>query len=154
MVVWVRIWGMCLLACFSITGIAGEGIPTPETLTGGTIILPTEAKTLLDNKEGHFFDVRNPINFGRGHVAGASVLPYSGKSKKIVDFDASLDKFDVTQLPTNKNAVIVIYSHGITGWKSYKAAVSAIRAGYKDVRWMRQGYGKWLKMKYPTNPYP
>ena len=137
---------------FSESVLAGEGIPTPEVLPGGTIILPMDAKSLLDQKKAMFFDVRNPINYGRGHVPSAAALPYSGKSKKVVDFDMSLDSFDVSQLPSDKNEVIIFYSHGITGWKSYKAAVSAIHAGYKNVHWMREGFGKWLELGYPTKP--
>ncbi len=143
--------GMVLLLITNVA-FAGKGIPTPETLPGGNIILAMDAKSLLDQNKAMFFDVRNPINFGRGHVPGATALPYSGKSKKIVDFDMSLDNFDTSKLPPDKNSVIIIYSHGVTGWKSYKAAVSAIHAGYKDVRWMREGYGKWLELGYPTKP--
>ncbi len=143
--------GMVILLMTNVA-LADKGIPTPESLPGGKIILAMDAKSLLDQNKAMFFDVRNPINFGRGHVPGATALPYSGKSKKIVDFDMSLDKFDTSKLPEDKNSVIIIYSHGITGWKSYKAAVSAIHAGYKDVHWMREGFGKWLELGYPTKP--
>jgi rhodanese-related sulfurtransferase len=37
----------------------------------------------------------------------------------------------------------VFYSDGLTGWKSYKAAVLAVKAGYKNVMYMRGGFAEW-----------
>lgn len=140
------------VSCMLFTAVvnADRGIPTPETLTGGNIITPAEVKTLIETADVTVIDVRNPINYGRNHVPSAIIVPYSGKSKKVVDFDASLDKFNLAKLPTDKDAKIVIYSHGITGWKSFKAATYAIQSGYTNIHWMREGLGTWIELGYPT----
>jgi rhodanese-related sulfurtransferase len=114
---------------------------TPTSLPGGKVVSADEAKTLVG--KAHFFDMRKAINFGKGHVKGAVALPYDEKSEKASSFDASKDGFDKSKLPSDKNAVLVFYSDGPSGWKSYKAAVLAIRAGHKNVMWMRGGITEW-----------
>ncbi len=131
---------------------AAGGIPTPDTLDGGQIVDARKAKSLLDSNAAFIVDVRNPVNYGRGHIPNATLVPYKGKSIKAKNFDPAQDRFDLSRLPADKGMTLLFYSHGITGWKSYKAALTAVRAGYSDVRWMREGYGKWLELGYPTTP--
>lgn len=136
----VRLVAMSMLLCCA-AAFAGDDPPTPTTLDGGKVISVADAKALL-GKAG-FFDMRKAVSYGKGHVPGAVPLPYDQKSEKSASFDASVDKFDMAQLPTDKSAAIVFYSDGPTGWKSYKAAVLAIRAGYTNVMWMREGSAGW-----------
>lgn len=136
-----------LLAVYS--SASDEKPDTPTVLKGGKIISAEEAKALLDKKEAKFFDFRSPVNYGKGHVPGAVSLPYKGKSENNSDFDASQDEFDLSKLPADKNAKIVFYSDGPKGWKSYKAAVLAIRAGYKNIMWYRDGSDTWESRGYP-----
>lgn len=123
---------------------------TPTTLAGGKIIGAAEVKSLLDGKQTLFFDMRSAVNFGKGHIPGAKALPYKENSEFTANFDASVDQFDLGQLPADKNAPMVFYSDGPTGWKSYKAAIKAIKAGYKRVMWFREGYSSWQAAKYPV----
>ncbi len=127
---------------------ADEKPETPAVLKGGKVISTDEAKALLDRKEARFFDMRAAVNFGKGHLPTAVAMPYKGKSEDSPDFDSSKDEFDLSQLPADKGAKIVFYSHGSTGWKSYKAAVLAVKAGYKNIMWMREGYDSWVAKKY------
>ncbi len=121
--------------------------PTPVKVTGVEIVTPEAARALLG--KATFFDMRSAVNFGKGHLKDAIALPYNGTSENAENFDASKDKFDAAKLPVDKAAVIVFYSDGPTGWKSYKAAVSASKLGYKNVKWMREGTAGWLAKKYP-----
>lgn len=120
---------------------ADEKIPTPVTLSGGKVISVDEAKSMIGKSS--LFDMRTAMSFGKGHLPGASALPYKQASDKTPGFDASKDKFDLAQLPADKSAPLVFYSDGPAGWKSYKAAVSAIRAGYSNVMWFRGGTSEW-----------
>jgi rhodanese-related sulfurtransferase len=142
--------GLLLISILSFSAVAGGGIPTPVTLEGGQIITAKQAKLLFDQSAVLFIDTRGPLNYGRGHIPGALLVPYKGTSKKVENFDASLDSFDVTQLGGDKNRKIIIYSHGDTGWKSYKAAVLAIRDGFTQIMWMREGYALWKQHGYAT----
>jgi len=123
---------------------------TPATLAGGKVVTAEEAKKLLDAKSATFYDTRSAMNFGKGHVPGAKAIPYGEKSEFAENFDASKDRFDLSQLPGDKNAALVFYSDGPTGWKSYKAAVLAVRAGYKSVNYFRGGWADWEARKYPV----
>lgn len=123
---------------------------TPNQLKGGKVISVDEGKKLLDAKGTAFFDTRSVINFGKGHVPGAASAAYKEKSEKLADFDASKDELDFAKLPQDKGARIVFYSDGPTGWKSYKAAVLAVRQGYSQVMYMRGGFAEWTDRGLPV----
>lgn len=122
---------------------AWANVETPTSAPGVKVITVDEGKALATSKGASFFDTRNAMNFGKGHVPGAVSASYKEKSDKVADFDASKDEFDLAKLPADKNARVVFYSDGPTGWKSYKAAVLASRAGYKNVMYMRTGFAEW-----------
>lgn len=149
-----KAWMMVIsVACFvmlgAVTAMAVEKPPTPTELKGGKVISTDEAKALLDKKEAKFFDFRSPVNYGKGHLTGAVSIPYKEKSEYKADFDASVDEFDMSALPKDKNTKMVFHSDGPTGWKSYKAAVLAIKAGYKNIMWFRNGTSEWEAKGYP-----
>lgn len=144
---------LTLVFLFTLAGAALAGPNDPETpteLKGGKIITVDEAKGLIDRKTaGFFFDMRTPLNYGKGHIPTAVSVPYKGKSENTPDFDLSADQVDFSKFPQDKKARIIIYSDGPKGWKSYKMAVAAIKAGYKDVMWLREGFAVWEKKNYP-----
>ena len=123
---------------------------TPILLEGGGIITAAQAEELSRQPNVAFFDMRSPVNFGKGHIPGASSLPYFQRSKKTPEFDGSLDQVDLSALPKDKKTRIVFYSHGTTGWKSYKAAILAIRLGHTNVLWLREGLSEWSANGYPV----
>lgn len=142
-----------LLACLFLTTtpvLAEDKPDTPNSLSGGKVISVDEAKKLADSKSATFLDTRSVLNFGKGHVPGAKAVSYKEKSDFKADFDASQDQFDLAKLPADKAAKLVFYSDGPKGWKSYKSAVTAIKAGYKSVMWMRDGTDAWTAKGYPT----
>lgn len=122
---------------------------TPATLKGGQVVDAKAVKQLVDTKGASFFDMRSAVNYGKGHLAGSKALPYREASEYKEDFDAAKDQFDLKALPADKAAKIVFYSDGPTGWKSYKAAVLAIKGGYTNVHYFRGGTTDWLKAGYP-----
>lgn len=149
----IRSFSLAVLLMLTLVApmLAADKPLTPTALPGGTVIGPAEAKALLDGKQALFFDMRSAINFGKGHIPGATALPYKENSEFVADFNAAVDQFDLARLPADKGAVLVFYSDGPTGWKSYKAAVLAIKAGYKQVKWFREGMSSWLSAQYPVN---
>ncbi len=123
---------------------------TPESIQSGTIIDAVHAKQLLDKGNAVFFDTRSALNYGKGHIAGAICMPYKEKSGYTEDFEADLDKVDLSKLPDNKKQVVIFYSHGNTGWKSYKAAAQSIHRGYTRVYWFREGFSSWMELGFPV----
>lgn len=141
-----------IICAFTIgVAFAAEDKPeTPTTLTGGKVLTADEAKAMVDKKEISFFDTRKALNFGQGHLPGASSISYKEESEYKANFDGSKDKFELTKLPADKTKKIGFYSDGSNGWKSFKAATAAIKAGYTNVFWMRDGYIGWTEKKYPV----
>lgn len=131
-------------------GTAAWAQETPKAIAGAKVITVDEGKALAGTKGVHFYDTRSPLNFGKGHVPAAVSVSYKEKSDKSEGFDASKDEFDLSKLPADKAARLVFYSDGPTGWKSYKAAVLAVKAGYKNVHYMRGGFADWEAKSLPV----
>jgi ABC-type phosphate/phosphonate transport system substrate-binding protein/rhodanese-related sulfurtransferase len=125
------------------------GYFTPRILDGAKIVTAEEAAALI--KQGApIYDTRNKEEYTDRHIKGAKLVPYGEKSKKEVDFDASQDKFDLAQIPQDKNAPVIFACNGAECWKSYKASVAAIKSGYKQVYWFRGGFPEWRAKGLPT----
>lgn len=130
--------------------LADDKPDAPTSLKGGKVVSVDEAKGMLDKKAAAFFDTRAVINFGKGHIPGATIVSYKEKSDFKTDFDGSQDQFELAKLPADKNAKIVFYRDGPKGWKSYKAAVLSIQGGYKNIMWMRDGFTGWTAKNLPV----
>ncbi len=138
-----------LALSLSLSNVVLAQSETPTSLAGGKVVSVDDARKLLDSKTAFFVDTRSVVNFGKGHVPGAKALPYKGSSEDVAGFDASKDQFDLSKLPAAKDQPIVFYSDGPTGWKSYKAAVTTVKAGYKNVSYMRAGWTEWSAKGFP-----
>jgi rhodanese-related sulfurtransferase len=145
---WMRSSSAVVLAVACLSALAQANPPeTPKSAKGLEVISVEQARRLVG--KAAFYDMRSAVNYGRGHIEGATALPYGQKSALSESFDASQDSFNMAKLPKDKSVAVVFYSDGPTGWKSYKAAVLASRAGYKNVKWMREGTGGWVAKGYP-----
>lgn len=136
----------CVVAAVP-AALYAESVPTPGSAEGVRVVTAKEAAGVL--YQAGFFDMRYPVNYGRGHLPGAVSLPYKGDSLKKADFVPSPEAFDADALPEDKSTLIVFYSHGKTGWKSYLAARVAVGLGYTRVMWMRGGVREWTSEGYP-----
>ena len=147
----VKVWKFMVAgAAIVVAGSAWAESETPTSLPGGKIVSVEDARKLADGKAVFFVDTRSVVNFGKGHVPGAHAIPYKGASDDTANFDATKDQFDLGKLPPNKDQAVVFYSDGPAGWKSYKAAVWAIKAGYKSVNYMRSGWTEWQAKGLPV----
>lgn len=115
---------------------------TPTSLPGAKIISAVEAKTLIE-KGMPVYDVRHEEEFKKAHVPSSISVPYKEGSAKEVDFDRGDDQFALNKLPKDKNAPFIMYCDGTICWKSYKSAVMAIEAGWKNIYWFRGGFPEW-----------
>ncbi len=145
----ILIGAISLFLVFTMVTIAKSGsVLTPTVLEGGKIISAEEMKSIVDQQSAAIFDVRNPINYGKGHISNVTSLPYSGEVIKVIGYDPPKDIIDMSKLPSDKNTTVIFHSHGDTGWKSYIAAVLAINSGYQNVMWFRGGFGEWESRGY------
>jgi len=121
---------------------------TPTSEKNIMVVDPVKAKSLLDSGV-MVVDARVAIEYAEAHIKGAKNIPYKEKSAKVREFDASMDSFDLTKLPASKTAPIVFYCNGPECWKSYKASVVSVRAGYTKVYWLRTGFPDWKSKGLP-----
>jgi rhodanese-related sulfurtransferase/ABC-type phosphate/phosphonate transport system substrate-binding protein len=130
------------------------GYFTPRALAGATLIDAPGVAQLVSAGGVHLIDTRNNEEFKAGHLPGAKLVPYVEKSAKDPDFDAKEDQFDVSQLPADKNSLLVFSCNGPECWKSFKASHAAIKAGYTRVHWFRNGFPGWRDagMQVATGP--
>jgi rhodanese-related sulfurtransferase len=147
----IRRSAIALLVSVLSLGASADEPETPTTLKGGKVITLDDAAALSKAKSAVFVDTRSPLNYGKGHIPAAVSAAYKEKSEKVENFKASDDSFDFAKIPADKAAGIVFYSDGPTGWKSYKAAVLAIKEGYKNVSYFRGGYTDWTAKNLPSD---
>jgi hypothetical protein len=60
-------------------------------------------------------------------------VPYQMNSPKEVEYDDSVDAFDLTKLPKDKNAPMIFQCNGAECWYSYKAARYMVQRGYTKI---------------------
>ncbi len=118
------------------------GYFTPRQLPGAKVVDAVAVAELM-RAGATYIDTRTEAEFKAGHVPQARLVPYVEKSAKDTDFDAKLDAFDLAKLPQNRAAPIIFACNGAECWKSYKASLAAVKAGYKQVHWFRGGFPEW-----------
>lgn len=138
-------------AAMAFLGLVGlvQAAETPATLPGTTLVSADQVKQLLD-KGVPVIDARVAAEYAEGHIKGAKNITYKEKSAKTVDFDASQDKFDLSQMPADKNAPVVLYCNAGDCWRSFKAATISMKAGYTKIHWFRGGFPEWKSKGYPV----
>lgn len=138
----VAIVATCLV---SGAAIAGE---TPATLDG-TKLATADDVVKAQSGGAVVIDARVASEYADGHIKGAISVPYREKSDKALGFDASLDEFNLAKLPADKEASLVIYCNGPECWKSFKASVASLKAGYQNIWWYRAGFPDWKTKNLP-----
>jgi rhodanese-related sulfurtransferase len=122
---------------------------TPDALSGAKLASADDVLKL--QREGAVLvDSRVASEYAEGHIKGAINVPYREKSEKTVGFDAAQDEFNLGKLPADKAAPLVIYCNGPECWKSYKASTAALKAGYSQLYWYREGYPNWKSKGFPS----
>lgn len=132
-----------------LTASAALAAETPASLAGVKNVNAEEVKKLLDSGVP-VIDTRVAAEYAEKTIKGATSVPYKEKSAKDVGFDASQDQFDLGKLPANKAAPLVFFCNSGECWKSYKASVVALKAGYTKINWFRGGFPEWSGKGLPT----
>lgn len=123
---------------------------TPTVAPAGLHLVEAKEVQALQGKGAVIVDTRRAGEYAEGTLKGAINVPYDPeKSAKDAGFDPAQDKFDISKFP-DKNKDIVTFCNSGTCWKSYKAAVVLVKAGYKNVHWYRNGFPDWKAKKLPT----
>ena len=124
-----------------ISGSAQAG-DTPAELPGARLAASEDVE-MAQARGAVVVDSRIASEYAEGHIKGAINIPYREKSEKAVGLDAKQDEFNLGRLPADKAIPIVIYCNGPECWKSFKASLAAIRHGYSNIYWYREGFPNW-----------
>lgn len=142
----ISLLGLIILS-FSSPAFAAK--LTPESLPGVTVITAETAKSMVE-KGVMIVDTRVANEYVDLHIKGAVSIPYKEKSEKSVNFDPSVDSFNLSLLPVDKNVSVIMYCNAGECWKSYKSSKAAVKAGYKNVYWLRGGIPEWKAKGFPV----
>ncbi|MDP2787242.1 MAG: PhnD/SsuA/transferrin family substrate-binding protein [Pseudomonadota bacterium] len=129
--------------------VSTRGFYSPEVMPGATIPTAELVKKLMDQGVP-LFDVRSQAQYREAHIPGAVNLPYQMNSPKEVEYDDSVDAFDLSRLPKDKNAPMIFQCNGAECWYSYKAARYMVKRGYAKIYWFRTGLPAWKASGYPV----
>ena len=129
--------------------LAFAGPQTPESIPGVTVVTAEQAKSMVE-KGMMIVDTRVANEYVEQHVKGAVNIPYKEKSEKSVNYDPSVDSFDTGMLPADKGTPMIMYCNAGECWKSYKASKAAVKAGYRNIYWLRGGIPEWKAKGFPV----
>jgi rhodanese-related sulfurtransferase len=135
---------------FQGAATANTATQTPLELPGASVVSAEQVKRLVD-AGALLVDTRVGNEFAEAHIRGSVNVPYKEVSRKAVDFDASQDRFDLSKLPSDKSKPVILYCNSGDCWRSYKASIVTVRAGYRQVYWFRGGFPEWKKKGLPID---
>lgn len=145
----LRFTSLVLLVLLAAAPACARPITTPATLPGVTVVTAEEARRLM--AAGVLVvDTRVAQEYVEEHLPGAVHVPYKEKSAKRPDFDPRLDSFELKKLPADRSRPLILYCNAGECWKSYKAAKTAVKAGYTKVYWLRGGLPEWKAKGFPV----
>ncbi len=136
-----------LLATLSFTLLA---LLTPALAldSGHTTDTLEQIKTSLDNHKAVLVDVREQVEWDRGHLDGAILLPLSTIQKwQSGELDAATREHYMRTLPAD----LVLYCHCAAGGRAILAGEILNNLGFQ-VRPVRQGYKQFLEAGFKPAP--
>ena len=110
--------------------------PLVRRTAGGPRINTTQAIELINRQDALVLDVRDPGDFGTGHILGAKNLPLA----RIEEGAGEIAK--------KKERPLIVYDDG--GERSTKAAAALKRLGYTKIANLSGGLGAWRQAGLPV----
>jgi ABC-type phosphate/phosphonate transport system substrate-binding protein/rhodanese-related sulfurtransferase len=129
--------------------VSTRGFYTPEVLPGVIIATADQVKKLM-GQGVQLFDVRPQAHYREAHIPGAVNVTYQMNSPKDVEYDDTVDAFDISKLPKDKNTPMIFQCNGAECWYSYKAARYMLKRGYTKIYWFRTGLPAWKAAGNPV----
>lgn len=120
--------------------------PTPKGIKGATTVSPREAKCLLDNL-GEKLLVIHVMHDREGQLPGAHMDAEFGSGSE--RDDSRLGERLMRLSGGDKERPMLYYCYHSSCHMSYNASLRAVRAGYTNVFWLRDGNSGWKAAKLP-----
>jgi rhodanese-related sulfurtransferase len=111
--------------------------PYVRRATGGPSVSPSQATQLINREDALVLDVREPGEFGAGHILGAKNAPLS-----------RIDAGGAEIARKKKDRPVILYCE--SGNRSAKAAAALKAQGYTKVLNLAGGIGAWQQAGLPV----
>jgi rhodanese-related sulfurtransferase len=111
--------------------------PFVRRSTGGPSVTIAQATHLINREDAVMVDVRDPGDYGAGHILGARNLPLT-----------RLEGGDPGELGKRKDKPLIVYDDG--GERSGKAAAALRKQGFERVVNLTGGLGAWKQAGLPV----
>ena len=111
--------------------------PYVRRATGGPSVSPSQATQLMNREEALVLDVREPGEYGAGHILGAKNVPLS-----------RIDSGGAELAGKKKDRPVILYCE--SGNRSAKAAAALKAQGYTRVVNLAGGIGAWQQAGLPV----
>ncbi len=126
------------LMLFAVAVVSGAMLLWPlfRRATGGPWVNPAQATQLINREDALVVDVREPGEFGAGHILGARNVPVA----RLAEGSGDLAK--------RKDKPVIVYCD--TGARSAKAAAALKKQGFGRVVNLSGGLGAWQQAGLPV----
>jgi rhodanese-related sulfurtransferase len=111
--------------------------PYVRKVGGGPAVSAAQATQLINREDALVVDVRDPGEFGAGHILGAKNVPLS-----------RIDAGGAEIAPKRKDKPVIVYCD--TGSRAQKAAAALRSQGYGKVVSLAGGLGAWQQAGLPV----
>lgn len=111
--------------------------PYVRRVSAGPSVTPAQATYLINREDALLIDVRDPGEYGSGHILGAKNLPL-----------ARLDASGAEIAAKRKQKPVIVYCD--TGNRSAKAAAVLRGQGYAQVLNLAGGFAAWRQAGLPV----
>ncbi len=111
--------------------------PYVRRATGGPAVSPSQATHLINREDAVVLDVREPGEYGAGHILGAKNVPLS-----------RIDSGGAEIAGKKKDRPVILYCE--SGNRSAKAAAALKAHGYTRVVNLAGGIGAWQQAGLPV----
>jgi len=110
--------------------------PLVRRTTGGPYVTPQQATHLINREDATVVDVRDPGEYGTGHILGAKNVPLA----RIED--------GANDLAKRKEKPVIVYCD--TGARGSKAIAALKKQGFARVSNLNGGIGAWQQAGLPV----
>jgi rhodanese-related sulfurtransferase len=122
---------------FAVAVISGGMLlwPLVRKSSGGPWVSASQATQLINREDAMLVDVRDPGEYGTGHIIGARNLPLSRME-------------DSGELAKRKDKALIVYCD--TGDRATKAVAALRKLGFEKVFNLTGGLGGWRQAGLPV----
>lgn len=128
-----------LIALFAAPVVWADKPLAPESITGVTTVSTEQSiEMILNNPELVVVDARLKEEYQKGHIEDAIHL-----------VDSAVNGERLTQILAQKDTPVLFYCNGPRCLRSSRAAQKALKHGYTNIYWYREGWAGWLNNELP-----